>query len=210
MPLKKIETHGQRTWGLWKIEEDEATLTLQLREGESVPAQLIHPQKRLEWLAGRILTRHLLANAGQPYHGITKDAFGKPFPAGLSYQLSLSHSFPYVAAMTDPAVSVGIDLEQPKAKLLRIGPRILNDAEQASAGSDVIAHCILWCAKEVMVKIHGKKDLVFAENLQIEPFTRENEGFIVGRIIVDGTVTTLSLWYAVTPEFVVVMNRNAE
>jgi 4'-phosphopantetheinyl transferase len=75
-------------------------------------------------------------------------------------------------------------------------------------GNDIVKHCIYWCAKEAMVKIHGKKDLTFAENLLIEPFTKEKQGELTGRIIVNTTSeTTVILSYFVYDNFVVVLNQ---
>jgi phosphopantetheinyl transferase (holo-ACP synthase) len=147
-----------------------------------------------------------MIGAGLKFSGIRKDEFGKPFPVDSNYQLSLSHSYPYVAALIDSSQSVGIDLEQPKSKLLKIAPRVLSREELADAGNDLVKHCIYWCAKEAMIKVYGKKDLVFAENLIVAPFTLFSEGDIVGRIIVRGIETKVPLHYNVHNDFVVVMN----
>jgi 4'-phosphopantetheinyl transferase len=122
------------------------------------------------------------------------------------YQLSLSHSYPYVGALIDKNKSVGIDVEQIKSKLLKIAPRVLHPTELKDAGDNEIKHCIYWCAKEALVKIYGKKDLVFAENLIIKPFTLQNQGNISGRIIVNSTETTIPLYYEVHNGFTVVLN----
>jgi len=57
-----------------------------------------------------------------------------------------------------------------------------------------------------MIKIYGKKDLVLAQNLQVEPFVLAREGHILGRIIVDGMETRVPLQYFVNHEFVVALN----
>jgi len=146
---------------------------------------------------------------GMTFQGIVKDEYGKPFLQGYNYYVSLSHSFPYVAVLIDKVESVGIDLEQPKQKLLNIAPRVLHAKELADAGTDLLKHCIYWCAKEVMVKVHGKKDLTFAENLLISPFLRENEGDLTGRIIASGTSRIVPLYYMLYPNFVLVFNKRS-
>jgi 4'-phosphopantetheinyl transferase len=138
------------------------------------------------------------------FQGITKDDYGKPFPKGYHYQLSLSHSFPHVAVLLDKHKPVGIDLEQPKEKLLRIASRIHHAKELEDAGTDIVKHCIYWCAKESLVKFYGKKDLIFAENLFIDSFLREKEGDIFGKIITAGMESIIPLHYIVYPNFVVV------
>ena len=205
MPIEKIHRENNRAWGLWHISEDERAL-LREASGETIPASLTNPNKRLEHIAGRVLVKYLMTQSGLKYMGIRKDDFGKPFPVDSTYQLSLSHSYPYVAALIDSSQPVGIDLEQPKPKLLKIAPRVLSKEELEDAGDDLVKHCVLWCAKEAMIKVYGKKDLALAENLIIAPFRCSNEGDILGRIIVRGNETKVPLHYSVHKDFVVVMN----
>jgi 4'-phosphopantetheinyl transferase len=208
MPLEKISLEHDRAWALWQIREDEPALAEQL-PSETVPPSITNVQKRCEWLSGRILVREVMQAMGLTYQGITKNEYGKPFPAGYPYQLSLSHSYPYVGVLIDKVESVGIDLEQPKKKLFNIANRVLHLSELDDAGSDLLKHCIYWCAKEVMVKIHGKKDLTFAQNLLINPFLRKSEGDITGRIIANDTVRTVPLYYRLYPNFILVFNKRS-
>jgi 4'-phosphopantetheinyl transferase len=205
MPIEKIHRDTNRAWALWYITENETAL-LKDAAGETIPETLTNPYKRLEHITGRVLVKNLMTGMGLKFNGIRKDEYGKPFPSGSDYQLSLSHSYPYVAALIDSSKPVGIDLEQPKPKLLKIAPRVLSKEELADASDDLVKHCIFWCAKEAMIKVYGKKDLVFAENLLVEPFQRSFEGHIVGRIIVRGNETKVALHYSVHNDFVVVMN----
>lgn len=208
MPLEKLEYHStERAWGLWHIREAEAELADQIKEFESIPSYIVHEQKRLEFCVGRLLAKTLLEKLSVKFEGIIKDEFGKPFFRNNNYQLSLSHSYPYVGALIDQSKSVGIDVEQIKSKLLKIAPRVLHTEELEDAGTNEIKHCIYWCAKEAMIKIYGKKDLVFAEHLLISPFTLQNKGNITGRIIVNSTETTIPLYYEVHNSFTVVLNR---
>jgi len=205
MGLEKIETSPGRVLALWHMQEDASTLAAYL--GEEAPENVTNAQKRLEWLAGRVLVKEALQALHLPYRGIVKDAFGKPFPVGHDYQLSLSHSFPYAAVLLDAHQSVGIDLEQPKEKLLRIAPRMFHPTELADAGTDLIKLCIYWCAKEALIKVYGRKDLTFAKSLLVAPFSRKIEGEIVGSIIVDTEERVIPLCYTVTPDFVLVFNK---
>jgi phosphopantetheinyl transferase len=162
--------------------------------------------KRLEFLAGRALIRSLMETWDLKYLGVEKDYFGKPFLTGSKFHVSLSHSYPYVAAILHKTKNVGIDLEQPKDKLLRIAPRVLSADELQDAGQDVTKHCIYWCAKESLIKIYGKKDLVLARNLHIAPFQRHSSGHLVGRILANNTETAIPLSYLVSDKFVVVVS----
>jgi 4'-phosphopantetheinyl transferase len=206
MPLEKIVLEPDRAWALWQIAEDEISLAAAVNPLEQVPDSISNPNKRLEWLAGRVLVKDVLHAMGLRFQGITKDTYGKPFPKGYNYHLSLSHSFPFVAAIFDKIESVGIDLEQPKEKLLRIAHRIFHPEELQDLGKDIVKHCIYWCAKETMIKVHGQKNLVFAENLIVDPFSLKPEADIRGKIVLAGVETVIPLHYIVYPNFVIVYN----
>lgn len=207
MPLKKLETKGEGVWGLWTIGESEKDLMRSIEGIERIPDAITNEHKRLEWAAGRTMTKLLMDRLGVPFQGVVKNEFGKPFPKGCGYQLSLSHSYPHVAAYLHPSGSVGIDLEQPTSKLLRIAARIHDVKELEDAGSDLTKHCLYWCAKEVLVKVYGRKDLIFSENLKIEPFSMNKTGKILGRIVVPGTSTTVSMYYEIHSDFTIVLNN---
>jgi 4'-phosphopantetheinyl transferase len=209
MPLEKIVIEKDRAWALWRITEDEATLTARFAPVETMPDNLIHPSKRVEWIAGRVLLTELFAALSLTYKGITKDSFGKPFPAGYDHHVSLSHSFPFVAALVDKHGPAGIDLEQPKVKLFRVAHRIFHREELKDAGSDLIKHCVYWCAKETLIKIYGKKDLTLASHLLVDAFQLAEAGDIRGRIFAGGTETIIPLHYEVFPGFVLVLNRTS-
>jgi phosphopantetheinyl transferase len=206
MPLEKIECMHDRAWGLWKITESEEALLNLVNGVERIESQLSHPLKRLEFVTGRVLAKVLLEELGYTFNGVAKDAYGKPFYKSSNVHLSLSHSFPYVAALADTSKSVGIDVEQVKPKLQRVAPRILHPSELLHANNDATKLCVYWCAKETLVKVHGKKDLVFSEDLIIDSFHLEKQGFINGKIIANGNESLIPLWYQVYTDFVIVFN----
>lgn len=207
MPLDRLYLSAESVWGTWSIQEDQPELASQVPE-DAVPPGVVNPSKRLEFLAGRALIKALLAKWDQPYRGMWKDAFGKPFLTNSNIQISLSHSYPHVAGILHRSRKVGIDLEQPKEKLLRIAARVLSDDELADAGQDIIKHCIYWCAKEALVKIYGKKDLSFSTGLRITPFNRAPSGHLVGRILATHTETTIPLEYHVFDNYVIVVSND--
>lgn len=205
MPLINQEVYKTRIWGLWKIEESEETLR-QLTS-EIAPQEINHPEKRLEHLAVRALIKKILLSWGVAFEGLTKNEHGKPFLKNLNLHVSLSHSFPYVTAIVDTEKIVGIDLEHSRAKLLKIAPRMLHAAEQTDAGLDVAKLCVYWCAKEALLKVYGKKDLIFAKNLRVEPFILKEKGNLIGRIIVNTTETAVPLHYRLFRDFAIVYNQ---
>jgi 4'-phosphopantetheinyl transferase len=205
MPVDRIHSSPERLWGLWKIAEDESSLTGRIPSEEISPA-LTNGLKRLEFLAGRVLIQSLLRQWDITYKGIEKDVYGKPFLLASDVHISLSHSYPFVAAILHRQKNVGIDLEQPKDKLLRIAPRILSSTELQDAGDNIVKHCVYWCAKETLIKIYGKKNLVFAQNLLVSPFNLAKNGHIIGQIIANNIETAIPLEYIVSDGFVVVVS----
>jgi 4'-phosphopantetheinyl transferase len=210
MPIEKLVNDGKRVWALWKITESEDEFRALQKLKEIIPSTITNEQKRLEWLAGRVITHCLLAQFNLSYNGLTKNEFGKPFLLDYPFHISLSHSFPYVAAIIDKHNEVGIDLEQPKEKLFRVASRVFSPDELKDAGNDLTKHCIYWCAKEALIKIYGKKDLILAENLRISPFPLENQGEIIGRIIVTDSESLITLYYQVFPGFVLVFSKEKD
>ncbi len=206
MPLREFHQIGMQSgWAVWHITESES----QLSNGiiGSAPEEIVNEKKRLEWLASRQLILTLCNHLGLRFFGLRKDEFGKPFLEKYPHHLSLSHSFPFVAAQVDYDHPVGIDLEQPRQKLLNIAPRIMSSAELKDAGSDIIKHCVYWCAKETMFKIHGIGGLHFSNQLNVTPFLLQEEGNLIGIISEKNTETKVELCYEVNPDFVLVYTK---
>jgi len=204
MPQLETDISKTRAWGLWKIEELEPEL-IRITDGrEKIPTEITHAEKRAEFLAARRLVKNLADQLNLNYQGLTKDDFGKPLLRGYPHHVSLSHSYPYVTAIIDIEKPVGIDLEHFKSKLLRIAPRMFSTTELKDAGDSVQKNCVYWSAKEALMKVYGKKDLVFSENLLVEPFTLESSGTLTGHIYVNDAKTTLALAYKLYSNFTIV------
>ncbi|KXK28902.1 MAG: 4'-phosphopantetheinyl transferase [Bacteroidetes bacterium OLB12] len=206
MPLVKLQKdNAQSGWALWFITESEETL--QAIGGVTMDDSISSYTKRVEWLAGRALVKELVEQCGLDFYGIKKNEFGKPALINHPHHISLSHSYPYVAAQIDLHLEVGIDLEQPKSKLLNIAPRILSSAELADAGEDILKHCVYWCAKEALYKSYGKRGLHFADHLLVKPFELARMGDLQGSIEINGFSRQLPLQYRIQPDYVLVCTK---
>jgi 4'-phosphopantetheinyl transferase len=203
MPLYQLVPTTTGMFALWHIQENEAAL-MALAPAERVPTVITHPQKRVEYLAARILTGRLMQQLGQPYLGLTKNEFGKPFLVASSWHISQSHSYPYVAVIVsqNPA---GVDIEQPKPTLLRVAPRVFSEPELQNANNNLHHLCVLWCAKETLIKLYGKKDLTLKQELSIEPFVFANRGILRGCIRRNTSETFYTLEYRVEENFILVI-----
>jgi len=99
--------------------------------------------------------------------------------------------------------AVGIDLEKPRDKILKIAKKFLNGVEQAFSRLDVVKTTILWSVKESLYKLHGRKFVVFSENLEAKPFQLEKEGLIQGLIKIDSNIDEINLQYICYEDFVI-------
>lgn len=206
MPLLSLIKDNQSAIAIWKIEEQEDQLLNLLAIHDPIPDTITHPNKRTEVIAGKVTTALLLKEFGQPYEGVIKNEYGKPFLKNSNFHLSQSHSFPYVAVIISVKENVGIDIEQPKKNLAIVAPRVFSTAELAHTGNDLVRLCIYWCAKETLIKLYGKKDLVLKEEIAIEHFTFHTKGNFIGRIDRKGHEKSYALYYLVQEDFVLVHN----
>jgi len=189
----------QSSWAIWNINEsmDDLFGLLPLNQNEALQFDEIHHiNKKMEYLAGRLAVQWLVENAGFTYKGIHKDEFGKPHLLEIGVHMSLANSYPFAAAMINLNGPVGIDLEKPHSKLKRIAKKFLHYSELEFAMGDEDILCILWGAKEALYKLHGRKRLIFGQNLRIQPFEIDREGIIKGSIILDGVIEDHQIYYS--------------
>ena len=161
---------------VWRLTETEEVLR------EMLPASadfgelstISHPQKKREWMAGRIVLAHIVAEAGEEFKGTWKDEHGKPFLIGSKQHVSITHTLDYVAAVLHPTLAVGIDMEKKNDKLLRTARKYLNESELLEAQDSLSKLCMYWCGKEALFKLNGRNKVSFKENINLESFTEES------------------------------------
>ncbi len=210
MPLTKIEQiTASRSIALWSINETEVELLKQLNPADEERNKLLafkHETKRLEWLSARLVVRKLASHMSIDYDGIFKNENGKPILKNASAELSISHSYPYVAAVIDYHLDVGIDIEQPKEKLKLIAHKFSSKKELEYSKNDITKLCVIWSAKEALYKIYSKKGLVFNDHMFIEPFELSSHGTITGHLNVTDCQKKYKLDYHVVGDYVLVYN----
>ena len=174
MPLAYIKYQGPDSiLGLWHLTEDESFFTphVDLLVADPMNLESIHHAKRrTEWLAGRYLVMELARRINLRFVGIWTDEYNKPHLIANNAKISLSHTPPYVVAILDVRSLCGIDVEGFRPKLIPLSPKFLNAEELAVAKNDVEILAILWGAKEALYKLHGRKSLIFKDNLLIRDF----------------------------------------
>ncbi len=152
--------------GIWKIEESEDFFKGNVPQHRDVT----HPHKRLQHLAGRFLLQFLFPDF--PYQLIQIADTRKPFLPGEQYHFSISHCGDYAAAIVSKERRVGIDIEIPVEKIIRIRDKFLNEYEKkkwAVDGSvpDARTITLLWSCKESVFKWYGDGGVHFSEQIQL-------------------------------------------
>ena len=191
MPLQHIihlNPHG--IIGVWHLNEPEEFFTPHFHEivtDRRKFEEITHTKRRTEWLAGRWLVRILVERMYLKFSGIWTDEYNKPHLTADNATISISHAEPYVVAILNTTKFCGIDIEKRRDKLIPLSKKFLDIDELEMANKDLTNLAILWGAKEALYKLHGKKSLIFKENLKIEnlDFSGGEESFI-GRINIDG------------------------
>lgn len=158
--------------GLWKIEElaTELEKKLQLNKEERKFYQSLNKgQRTLQWLASRVLVRHMLQT--EKFIVLNADENGKPLLGNFRFELSISHSYDYAAVILGHH-RVGVDIEKIKPKIQFIAPRFTTEKEREfipETHKDEMLY-VIWCAKESLFKLYGAGELNFRNHIHIHPF----------------------------------------
>jgi 4'-phosphopantetheinyl transferase len=170
MPILKewnIGDHGLAA--IWKVEEPESFF----KEQTGLDVDLKNEKRRTEHLAGRYLLKHLEKDF--PLWNISKDIHDKPRIDNNEHYFSISHSWPYIAAVIDPYSEAGIDIQAWHPNIERIQHKFLSPQEQELFHNDPKLLTVAWCAKEAVYKWYGKRGVDFIEHLPIEYFNQKAE-----------------------------------
>jgi phosphopantetheinyl transferase (holo-ACP synthase) len=189
------------TLGVWRVEEDEATLK-ELVGGTLFPGldKISNPKRRLEWLAARSMIKQFGHNGLVLYHPSRR-----PFLANSRSHLSISHSYPYVAVILSHNFLVGVDIESYKRSFTPVAHKYLSNQEKLWINpADNKKLSLIWSAKEALYKLPGMEGLSGAD-MDIKPFEKqENSGELKATIRLGGTSQRFNVNYYYLNEFQVV------
>lgn len=139
-----------------------------------IPVGHTHPQRRREWLAGRLAALDALARLTSSDLRIGTDEFGRPYLAGPDGArvgaVSLSHGGGRVAALVAVGAGrrAGLDVEPERAKTLALAARFLSPFELAAVGADPARAALTWSLKETLYKLYGRRQLDFRQHLALD------------------------------------------
>lgn len=177
MPLLLSKQINENTaYAVWNIQEELDQIPIMCPE--PIPDGL-HPIRRAEWIVGRILIQRLCEIFHLEYQGVGIHDTGKPFLKNHDVELSISHSFPMACAMLDLKKPCGIDLERPRQKMVDVQSKFLNEAE-FQYRDNLEKLCEIWCAKEVIFKIHGRKYLSLKDEIAVK---FKDDHTMIGKIL---------------------------
>lgn len=134
-------------------------------------ANISHPEKKLEWKCARIAIKSAMDCISLPYPGFIKDEHGKSHPADGYGYVSLTHTKGLAAAIFHKEMPVGIDMDYVREKVVRLGPKFLDESEMEFLGTDPLMNTIAWSAKESIFKCQGKKGISLKHNIRLSPFS---------------------------------------
>lgn len=151
---------------VWKIEEPFAFF-------ETFPASwstpsIENPIKKLESVAARYCLHQLSPEFDSLI--LVQNDRNRPFFEDSDWHISLTHSYPYVAAACSRKNRIGIDLEKPGRNIEKIAPRFLCAAELAKWKDASNLLTLAWSAKESIYKAVGKPGLSFQKEIEICDF----------------------------------------
>ena len=193
--------------GLWRITEkaDVMLKSIDLRDEEKLLYTGFRTEeRRKQWLSYRLLIKELTQPDNYPVH---YNDSGKPFLAGSKYHLSVSHTGQMSAVILSDHMSVGIDIEMIRPRIIRVKEKYLSHEELMSVpyGEEVECLTLYWCAKEALYKLFGERNLDFRENMQLEAMEKVGtSGSLCGRIIVPGFTKKYKLAYENFNEYMLV------
>lgn len=124
-------------------------------------------EKKKEYLGGMMVLKRIGSSLGIDTVVIDKTPDGKPYFVDSDWEISLTHTVDFVAAVARKHFPIGIDIERPQEKILKIINRLFSDDEVAYIGKDIIKASIYWSAKEALYKLYGKRKIDFTKDLKL-------------------------------------------
>lgn len=133
---------------------------LELKEANTIKSE----KRKTEFIACRIILKNLFDCELELKHHKS----GRPYIKEAKH-ISISHSKGYIAIVLGKE-NMGIDIEQPQEKILKLIPRILSETEliQFQQKPSIEHASKLWGTKESVLKYLGDKNLNYREDIKID------------------------------------------
>jgi len=181
---------------VWKIKETITELESKIKLSNTdiqVYRRFPVEKRKKEWLITRILVEQLLGSAVQ----IQYDENRNPSLVDSNLNISISHCQNFVSVFLDQKKYIGIDIEIPHERILKIAYKFLSDKEITEIPSDnpIPKLTVKWCIKEAMYKYYSQKKVDFKKELQIDAFDLKSTGIVWAIIAKDNFKKLISVNY---------------
>jgi len=178
---------------VWDMTEtvDELKLLLQnFNEYADEFKQIPTEKRQKEFLCARLLVNKL---HDQPVL-VSYDKAGKPVLAGSYSHISFTHSASWVGVIYHPNARVGIDMECPTDKILKVASRFCSEEEKTyfRVPDNRDELLMVWCAKETVFKIIGSSVTDFAKTMQVLPFQAEDSGVLKLKLLNENKILDIN------------------
>lgn len=154
---------------IWHIEEPESYFSEYLGFNSDKKNQT----RRIEHLAGRFLLKILMPDF--PFQDIILSPSGRPYLPNESLKFSISHSYPYIAAIINEENPVGIDIQKYQEKIVRLQDKFLSPIEQEICNNDITDITLAWTAKEAAFKWYALGEVDFINHMPINKIEWEDQ-----------------------------------
>ena len=159
---------------VWHITEssDELYALLATHRYDAQLADKKNEARRAEWLAVRLLVKHLFGDVCEVAYHPT----GRPYLKHGDVHISISHTKGYAVVAYHSTSPIGVDIEQISSRVERIAPRFTAPSESAyienrTDGEREMYHLINWSAKETLYKLYDSPSMAeFREAFHIAPY----------------------------------------
>ncbi len=179
------------------VNELEKTVLLNSDE-QNRYAKLTNEKRKVEWLG----TRYLVQQFYNKNSAIIYNNDGKP-KLNTGEQISISHSYGVVGVLISNKKYIGLDIEQKRKKIDRIKHKFLSHLELnfvENSNNKIETLTIFWSCKEALLKMYGKTDLIFDEELAVNI----SENKIIGEISTTNFYLKANLNKNIIGEFVII------
>ena len=190
---------------IWAIEEPLTFFESKLPNRVEASKNIMHPVKRTQHLAARLLLQELLPE--EDINNIEYAANGKPYFVNASIHFSISHCNGYAACVISEEGSVGIDIELIQERIKKVAPKFLHHSELEKINTlkqeaQLKEMSFIWAAKEAMYKMNEKLGIDFSTHLRIEGLTNNTNGIMSGSIFSEATALDVQIHYELRENFV--------
>ena len=130
-------------------------------EERAAASASVSERRRAEYLTWRAVVRRELGDDV----GIAYDALGAPVLTNRAVHISVAHCAGRIAVCASPE-RCAVDIEPQARDFSRAASRYLTPEEEALS-DEALLPGIVWCAKEALYKLAGRRELDFRRDLHI-------------------------------------------